>query len=274
MPQGSGSRVLGVFAHPDDETLFAGATLAAYAAAGCDVRLITLTAGEGAELPSAETAAPESDAMVGAGRRRLSIYAAACAALGVGAWEVAEPGRWHDLGPRVAEGSLGGADLAEVTAVVGKLLETHAPDVLVTVGPDGVTGHPDHVRAHDAVVEALRELPGPRPLTLGACVPASAVRQAVERLRVLAPGRRIGDGGVRGVEVPSGPDDAGTLVELRLPLTAGEAKRKALAAYYPQIATEPLEALIDPTQDVGDATLLMTVAELTGYDTETFLRLP
>jgi len=231
MPRGSSTRVLGVFAHPDDESLFAGATLAAYVAQGCDVRLVTCTAGEAA------------------GPRRLEQYAAACAALGVPAGSVI--GSWPDLGRRRAPGSLASAPLSEVVTAVNAALTAASPDVVLTVGPDGVTGHPDHVRMHEAVATALP----PGVLGLGACVRRSAVEAVREQLRA------DGDGGIQGV--PGDP------VSFVLPHEAAAAKRAALDCYHAGLGTAPLEDLVSGR--VGDGVLLRAIFEIDGMDTERFL---
>jgi LmbE family N-acetylglucosaminyl deacetylase len=230
LPRGAKTRVLGVFAHPDDESLFAGATLAAYARHGCDVRLVTCSAGEAA------------------GPRQLQAYAAACAALGVETGSVV--GSWTDLGPRLAPGSLAYAPFADVVAVVKDTLTTHSPDVVLTVGPDGVTNHPDHVRMHDAVVAALpADVVG-----LGSCVR----RSSVEAARALL--RSAGDGGIHGVE--------GEVLALVLPDEAAHAKRAALDCYYAGLGTAPLDALT--TGRDGDGVLLRAIFEVEGMNVETF----
>ncbi|HYB17853.1 MAG TPA: PIG-L family deacetylase, partial [Streptosporangiaceae bacterium] len=80
---GDGRRLLLVHAHPDDESIYTGATMARYAAEGARVTLVTCTLGELGEIipPSlAHLAADREDRL---GEYRIGELAAACAALGV-----------------------------------------------------------------------------------------------------------------------------------------------------------------------------------------------
>lgn len=233
MPRGSATRVLGVFAHPDDESLFAGATLATYVEHGCTVELVTLSAGEAA------------------GARRMEQYAAACAALGLDVGSVV--GSWQDLGPRIAPGSLAHAPLSEVVDVVNTVLTERSPDVVLTVGPDGVTGHPDHVRMHEAVAAVL---PG-EVVGLGACVRRSSVHAA--RAELGSPG----DGGIRGV--------TGDVLAIESPDASAAAKRSALDAYHPGLGSAPLAELT--TGRIGDGVVLRAIYEVEGLNVETFRKL-
>lgn len=237
LPRGSSTRVLGVFAHPDDESFFAGATLAAYAEHGCAVRLVTFSAGEAL------------------GPRRMEAYASACAALGVSVGS--RVGAWQDLVPRGAPGSLAHAPLADVIRAVKDVLT--GVDVVLTVGPDGVTNHPDHVRMHEAVAAAL-----PRTVIgLGACVRQWAFEAGTSRLASLAPGKAIGDGGVRGV--------TGDVLAIESPDSSAAAKRAALDAYHPGLGSAPLEQLVDGR--IGDGVVLRAIYEAEGLHVETFRKL-
>ena len=277
LPRGAATRVLGVFAHPDDESYLAGGTLAAYVAAGCAVRLVTLTAGEAgvvgttaalAAQRSADAAASGTAAIDEAARSGLARYATACSALAVKDFGLAAAGRWRDLGAGADPGSPAAADLASVVAVVKESLTAFGPDVVLTNDADGVTRNPDHIRAHDAVVAAIEELeasgPGTRPLTLRGCVRAADVRRAVEVLGHLTPARPIGNGGITGV-----PDDA-CLVEIRLSPQAVRARQGALDSYGEGLGSQPLRALVHEDRPVGDGVLLRAISDLAGPDRELF----
>src|SRR5258707_8066045 len=78
-----GHRLLLVHAHPDDESIGTGATMAKYAAEGAGVTLVTCTLGELGEIIPPELAHLAADADGGLGEYRIGELAAACAALGV-----------------------------------------------------------------------------------------------------------------------------------------------------------------------------------------------
>jgi LmbE family N-acetylglucosaminyl deacetylase len=132
-------RLVAVFAHPDDETFLAGGTLATYAACGWDVRLVCATRGEaGKRGPYASLSPAEFGAV------RAAELRAACRALGIGPPDVFE---YPDGG--VAQHA------AAVQAAVAEFLRDLEPRVVVTFGPDGVSGHADHVAVHEAVTAAF-----------------------------------------------------------------------------------------------------------------------
>ncbi len=158
-------RLLLVHAHPDDESLWTGGTIARYAAAGVQVTLVTCTLGEEGEV------IPDSLAQLGAhaadqlGGYRVAELRAACAALGVSDHRyLGGMGRWRDSGmagvaanqhPR----AFAGGDFDEQTAALASILQDVRPQVVVTYGPDGGYGHPDHVRAHEITVAAAAGVP-------------------------------------------------------------------------------------------------------------------
>lgn len=120
--------VLTVWAHPDDETYLAGGLLAALSDAGQRAVCVTATRGEAAD-PSAT--AGERAAL---GRTRTDELHGALAGLGVAEHH------WLDL----PDGRCADADPALPVACLVAILEEVRPDTVVTFGPDGVTGHPDH----------------------------------------------------------------------------------------------------------------------------------
>jgi N-acetyl-1-D-myo-inositol-2-amino-2-deoxy-alpha-D-glucopyranoside deacetylase len=171
-------RMLLVHAHPDDETINNGATMARYAADGAAVTLVTCTRGEQGEILVAELAHLAADAGDGLGAHRETELAAAMAALGVrdhrflGAADHGRPARvYRDSGMAYApDGAvIPAADprpdafaLAEVDEAAGRLADVVRelrPQVLVTYEPGGGYGHPDHVQAHRVAMRAV-ELAG------------------------------------------------------------------------------------------------------------------
>src|SRR6202023_1806 len=94
-----GQRLLLVHAHPDDESIATGATMARYAAEGAGVTLVTCTLGELGEIIPPELAHLAADADGGLGEYRIGELARACEALGVTDHRfLGGPGRWRDSG--------------------------------------------------------------------------------------------------------------------------------------------------------------------------------
>jgi N-acetyl-1-D-myo-inositol-2-amino-2-deoxy-alpha-D-glucopyranoside deacetylase len=157
-----------VHAHPDDETLATGATMARYAAEGAQVTLVTCTLGEQGEVipPGLERlVAGVDDAL---GPYRAEELAVAMAALGVADHRLLAGGRWRDSGMAwVAPGIAGSgawaaradalvnADLAEAADALADVLREVRPQVVVTYDPQGGYGHPDHIKAHEITTAAV-----------------------------------------------------------------------------------------------------------------------
>ncbi|QNS04303.1 N-acetyl-1-D-myo-inositol-2-amino-2-deoxy-alpha-D-glucopyranoside deacetylase [Streptomyces xanthii] len=147
-------RLLLVHAHPDDESINNGATMAKYAAEGAHVTLVTCTLGEEGEVIPADLAhlAPDREDLLGP--HRIGELAAAMKELGVTDHRfLGGPGRYRDSGMMGAEqnerpGSFWSADLDEAAAHLVAVVREIRPQVLVTYDPDGGYGHPDHIQAH------------------------------------------------------------------------------------------------------------------------------
>ncbi len=250
-------RVLAIHAHPDDEVLFTGSTLAAFCASGSDTLLVTATLGEAAELRG-----PVEDqrALQLAAERREAKLGVSCARLGI--QHHAHLGgrcRWRDLGrDATGPGTVAGADKAELGDVMREVVACFAPKLVLTVGPNGVTGHPDHVRIHEVVrsVDA--------PLVLGACVRRQDVVRARSLLNVLLPHERVGSDCFVGVDGP--------VVSFPASRAAAAAKRAALDAYSAGLGTLPLrELLAQGYRGRGDTLLLRAVFEVTDWGAEHFV---
>src|SRR5689334_6314964 len=148
-------RMLLVHAHPDDETIGTGATMAKYAAEGAHVALVTCTLGEEGEVIPAELAHLSGGSL---GQYRIEELAAACEALGVTDHRfLGGPGRWRDSGmmgtpqnddPR----SLWQADLDDAVLEMVRIIREVRPQVVITYDENGGYGHPDHIRAHQVAV--------------------------------------------------------------------------------------------------------------------------
>ena len=143
-PVGRAPRVLGLFAHPDDAVFCFGATIARCAAAGAVTAVASLTHGEAGQIRDASTATRRS-----LGPVRVKELEQATSALGV------DHVTCLDLG----DGRLGALPLQDVAATARSVIDQFDPDVVVTFGPDGGFGHPDHVMCCLATGEAVRAMP-------------------------------------------------------------------------------------------------------------------
>jgi N-acetyl-1-D-myo-inositol-2-amino-2-deoxy-alpha-D-glucopyranoside deacetylase len=147
-------RLLLVHAHPDDESIATGATMARYAAEGAQVTLVTCTLGEEGEVIPDDLAHLAADRDDTLGEYRVGELGAACAALGVTDHRfLGGAGRWRDSGmmgvasndhPR----AFWRADPGEAAAELVKVIREVRPQVLVTYDENGFYGHPDHIQAH------------------------------------------------------------------------------------------------------------------------------
>lgn len=124
-------RLLGIFAHPDDESLGVGGTLARYAEEGVEVFLVTATRGERGRYGSSG----ESPGLDVVGKTREQELRAAARELGVSELALLD----------YVDGDLDRADPEEAAGRIAAHLRRIRPDVVVTFGPDGAYGHPDHI---------------------------------------------------------------------------------------------------------------------------------
>ncbi len=168
-PARPSQRLLLVHAHPDDESIGQGATMAKYVSEGRGVTLVTCTAGEMGEIlvPGLEhLAADQADTL---GVHRREELAAAMAALGVtdhrflgGFGTYRDSGmKWHDDGHAVAaddvhENAFWHADLTEAASLLVEVIREVRPQVLVTYDYFGGYGHPDHIQAHRVAMYAAQ----------------------------------------------------------------------------------------------------------------------
>jgi LmbE family N-acetylglucosaminyl deacetylase len=134
-------RLLGVFAHPDDEVFCVGGTLAQWAAAGGETMIISATQGEAGQIQDAGAA---SRGALGAVRGQE--LRAACKHLGVQRVECLDYG----------DGALAEVDGATLAEHVATFIRDFQPDVVVTFGLDGGYGHPDHIAISRATTRACQ----------------------------------------------------------------------------------------------------------------------
>lgn len=133
--------ILGVWAHPDDEAYLMGGTSMLAMAQGATVACVTATAGEAGETAD-ETEWPQAQLA----QIRQREMASSLAILGI-----ADHQWWH-----LPDGGLLQVGLDRGTDLVAEAIERVRPDTILTFGPDGMTGHPDHVAVGDWVSAAVR----------------------------------------------------------------------------------------------------------------------
>jgi LmbE family N-acetylglucosaminyl deacetylase len=139
---GSARRLLGVFAHPDDEVFCAGGTMAQAAEAGAEVMIVSATRGERGQIRDARVATRRT-----LGAVREGELAAAAAELGVQRVRVlAYP-----------DGTLP-QHRSSLSAAITGIMRQYDPDTVITFGADGGYGHPDHVAISELTTEAFRVL--------------------------------------------------------------------------------------------------------------------
>ncbi|MEV7399167.1 N-acetyl-1-D-myo-inositol-2-amino-2-deoxy-alpha-D-glucopyranoside deacetylase [Streptomyces sp. NPDC091267] len=260
-------RLLLVHAHPDDESINNGATMARYAADGALVTLVTCTLGEEGEVIPPALAHLTADQDDSLGPWRQGELAAAMKELGVTDHRfLGGPGRFRDSGMMGAEqnhrpGAFWSADVDEAAGYLVEVIRSVRPQVLVTYDPDGGYGHPDHIQAHRVAMRAAALAADPAYRAgSGAShaiakiywnrVPRPVAEDAFARLRATAPDAFPGIAAID--DVPGVVND--TLITTEID-GAGyeEAKTAAMRAHATQIALSgPFFAL---SNDLGQPVL-------------------
>ncbi len=195
-------RLLVVHAHPDDETIGTGATMAKYVAEGARVTLVTCTLGEEGEIlvPDIEHLGAQFDDELGG--HRYAELGDAMAVLGVTDWRLlGEPHRYRDSGMMGTPSNertdcFWRADLLAAASDLVAVIREVRPQVLVTYDDFGGYGHPDHIQAHRVAMYAsvLAAAPSFRidlgdawdiPKVYWTAFPRSVVRAGIESMRAL-----------------------------------------------------------------------------------------
>lgn len=186
-------RLLLVHAHPDDETINNGVTMAKYVAQGCHVTLVTCTRGEEGEVLVPELAHLASSHEDGLGAHREIELKNAMQALGVSDFRfLGAPNRkWRDSGmmgtePNNRADNFWNANIDEAAeALVPVILETQ-PHVLITYDEVGGYGHPDHIQAHRVAMrgaEIARERGWEIQKIYWNTIPRSVIEQGIEAMK-------------------------------------------------------------------------------------------
>lgn len=186
-------RLLLVHAHPDDESINNGATMAAYVARGAQVTLVTCTRGEEGEILVPELAHLASDKDDGLGAHREIELAAAMKELGVTDFRfLGSPEKsWRDSGmvgtPQNARPDVfWNCDLDEAARELEKVIHEIRPHVLITYDENGGYGHPDHIKAHQVAMRAA-ELAGKNGWNIQKIywntIPVSVIEEGIEAMK-------------------------------------------------------------------------------------------
>jgi LmbE family N-acetylglucosaminyl deacetylase len=130
LPPGGRCRLLGIFAHPDDETFCAGGTFARYAGQGAEIMVLSATRGQAGQIRDAAAGTRRTIAAVREAELRL-----ACERLGVARVRCLD----H------IDGTLADLEFSALVDEVAEVICEFRPDIVITFGPDGGYGHPDHV---------------------------------------------------------------------------------------------------------------------------------
>ena len=151
----SGYRVLLVHAHPDDETINNGATMALYAELGASVTLVTCTRGEEGDILVPELTNLASGDTDKLGEHRIIELTDAMTELGVSDYRFLAEGKkvYRDSGmmgtePNNRPDVFWQADIEEATRYLVEVIDEVKPHILITYDEIGGYGHPDHIQAH------------------------------------------------------------------------------------------------------------------------------
>jgi len=218
-------RLLGIWPHPDDEAYLSAGLMGRMADAGNAVTMLTVTRGEKGTSDPADHDQPHF------ARRREGELRAALATLGVTDLRF--------LGHRDGECDL--VDPEEAIAAVVSVIEAVRPEVLVTFGPDGITGHPDHRVVSSWVTEAWRRVGGQEVCDL---LYSTMSEDFVEEFATLHD--RLGAFTEFGLDGPVSTPDADIVMSVRLDEHELDRKRRVLACHASQ--TEGIAAAMgEPT---------------------------
>lgn len=186
-------RLLLVHAHPDDETINNGVTMAKYAASGAQVTLVTCTRGEEGEVLVTELANLASDKDDKLGQHREIELKDAMTQLGINDYRFlgAPNKKWRDSGMMATpqndrDDVFWQADLDEASHELVKIILETQPQVLITYDEFGGYGHPDHIKAHRVAMRAA-ELAAEQGWQVSKIywntIPRSVIQMGIEKMK-------------------------------------------------------------------------------------------
>ena len=186
-------RLLLVHAHPDDETINNGVTMAKYAKDGAQVTLVTCTRGEEGEVLVAELASLASDKDDKLGQHREIELKDAMAHLGISDFRFlgAPNKKWRDSGmmgmpQNDRDDVFWKSDLEESANELVSIILEIKPQVLITYDEFGGYGHPDHIKAHQVAMRAaeIAETKGWRIEKIyWNTIPRSVIQMGIEKMK-------------------------------------------------------------------------------------------
>ena len=230
-PAVSGARVLVVLAHPDDESLACGGTIALLSRHGAHVRIVCATHGEtGSMNPAVVTARADL------APTRAAEFAAACRHLGASDADLLD----------FPDGSLSWADVSRFEDTLEAILRRWRPDAVITFGRDGLYWHPDHIAVGERVRTAVARGAGEFAVAAYAVVMPPGAMSAVATEAVQhRPGVASAFWGVAPEVFGKGALPATRIIDVSPVI---EAKLAALQAHASQIdASNPLAYLTPAT---------------------------
>lgn len=184
--------ILAVHAHPDDESITMGATLAGASAAGIPTTVVTATLGEWGELMHGDHQRLDANHADQLGGYRYAEGQRACAALGVRQVMLGGLGQFRDSGmagePSAADprafihAQRGGPRHDEAVALLRQILDRHRPAVILTYDATGGYGHPDHIAAHQVAAAAFARYETGRERLLEVVRPRAVFRRALNQM--------------------------------------------------------------------------------------------
>ena len=185
-----GFRVLLVHAHPDDETINNGATMALYAALGASVTLVTCTRGEEGEVLIPELSHLAANATDSLGQHRVTELALAMKELGVTDHRFLGEGvtLFRDSGmmgtePNNRPDVFWQADLEEASDLLVRIIDEVKPHVLITYDGFGGYGHTDHIQAHRVAMRAAEKSAWDIPKIYWNVMPISVIQEGIGAMK-------------------------------------------------------------------------------------------
>ncbi|WP_067721198.1 N-acetyl-1-D-myo-inositol-2-amino-2-deoxy-alpha-D-glucopyranoside deacetylase [Nocardia yamanashiensis] len=262
-----------VHAHPDDESIATGGTIALYRRRGVPVTVVTCTLGEEGEVIGDQWSQLVSGSADQLGGYRIGELGTALAALGAGPpLFLGGAGRWRDSGmagsmsdPRESETAghprafvkSGSAAVEQLVEVIVRL----QPQVVIGYDPNGGYGHPDHIHAHRITMMAVEEA-----VRAGWDVPKlywtvtnlEVLQQQTRELRRLAiaqPGRALPPHSRLPTSGEMTGADANLVTATINVASVLDAKRAALCAHATQIRVSPLGSAVSLSNNIAQPLL-------------------